>query len=95
MDSDGEIKPASKWTQYQKRIAATENVILCVAEAEKMVNAIGQSLLLGPESTPNYPEEIGADTPAPQAAEEEDDPLHRSPHTGSRGLAPKKPHNEI
>lgn len=34
----------SELTPYQKRIEAVDNVILCVAEAEKMVRDIGRSL---------------------------------------------------
>ena len=39
------MKSNSEFSDYQKRIEATDNVILCVAEAEKMVNGIGKSLL--------------------------------------------------
>jgi hypothetical protein len=31
-------------TEYQKMIDAIDNVILCVAEAEKMIDAIGQDM---------------------------------------------------
>lgn len=34
----------SELSPYQKRIEAIDNVILCVAEAEKMVGDIGRSL---------------------------------------------------
>jgi len=37
---------------YQKRIEAIDNVILCVAETETMINDIGQSLVEGIEIAP-------------------------------------------
>lgn len=37
-------KPKTELSEYQKRIEAIDNVILCVAEAEKMVKDIGRSL---------------------------------------------------
>lgn len=63
MASDNDMKPGSKLTEYQKRIAATENVILCVAQAEKMVDEIGLSLLITD----------GADPEPRQDADEESD----------------------
>jgi len=33
-----------EFSDYQKEIEATDNVILCVAKAEKMIRAIGASL---------------------------------------------------
>lgn len=35
----------SKLTPYQRQVGKIENVILCVAEAEKMVAEVGRSLL--------------------------------------------------
>ncbi len=35
----------SEFSEYQKVIEATENVILCVAKAEQMVRSIGSSLI--------------------------------------------------
>ncbi len=32
-------------TEYQKRIEAIDNVILCVAEAEHMIKAIGRDMI--------------------------------------------------
>ena len=32
-------------TEYQKRIESMDNVILCVSEAERMINEIGQDLI--------------------------------------------------
>lgn len=32
-------------TEYQKKIDSIDNVILCVAEAEHMINAIGQDMI--------------------------------------------------
>jgi hypothetical protein len=37
-------KPEAEFSDYQKEIEATDNVILCVAKAEKMIRAIGASL---------------------------------------------------
>ncbi|MCA1959240.1 MAG: hypothetical protein LDL33_00485 [Desulfomonile sp.] len=37
-------KGESEFSDYQKEIEATDNVILCVAKAEKMIRAIGASL---------------------------------------------------
>jgi hypothetical protein len=37
--------PDNEFTDYQKVIEDTENVILCVAKAEIMVRKIGKSLL--------------------------------------------------
>jgi hypothetical protein len=35
----------SELTEYQKRIESVDNVILCVAEAERMINAIGRDMI--------------------------------------------------
>lgn len=35
----------SELTEYQKRIEAIDNVILCVAEAEHMIHAIGRDMI--------------------------------------------------
>lgn len=45
---DGEriTKSESEFSDYQKDIEATDNVILCVAKAEKMIREIGKTLLL-------------------------------------------------
>jgi hypothetical protein len=45
---DGEkiSKSESEFSVYQSEIEATDNVILCVAKAEKMIREIGKSLLL-------------------------------------------------
>lgn len=61
MIGDDEIKPGSKLTEYQKRIAATENVILCVAAAEEMVHAIGQSLLSEHRANPEADQDSRAE----------------------------------
>ena len=39
------MKSNSEFSDYQKKIEAIDNVILCVAEAERMVNEIGRSLI--------------------------------------------------
>ncbi len=39
------MKSDSEFSDYQKKIEAIDNVILCVAEAERMVNEIGRSLI--------------------------------------------------
>ncbi len=38
-------KPVSEFSEYQKKIESIDNVILCVAEAENMLNQIGASLI--------------------------------------------------
>ncbi len=65
MAGDNDIQPGSKLTEYQKRIVATENVILCVAQAEKMVDDIGRSLLITD----------GADPEPKRDADEESDAM--------------------
>ncbi len=35
----------SELTEYQKRIESMDNVILCVAEAEHMIKAIGRDMV--------------------------------------------------
>jgi hypothetical protein len=35
----------SELTEYQKRIESIDNVILCVAEAEHMIHAIGRDMI--------------------------------------------------
>lgn len=42
-------KSDAEFSDYQKRIEAIDNVILCVAEAEKMISNIGAHLLPEPE----------------------------------------------
>jgi hypothetical protein len=41
---EDQIPVARNLTPYQKRVEEMENVILCVAEAEKMVKSIGVSI---------------------------------------------------
>lgn len=41
-------KPVSEFSEYQKKIESIDNVILCVAEAENMLNQIGASLIPDP-----------------------------------------------
>ena len=38
-------KSDKEFSDYQKRIEAIDNVILCVAEAEKMFREVGMSLI--------------------------------------------------
>lgn len=38
-------KSDKEFSEYQKRIEAIDNVILCVAEAEKMCREVGKSLI--------------------------------------------------
>jgi len=38
----------SELSEYQKKIESIDNVILCVAEAERMLNEVGRSLLTEP-----------------------------------------------
>jgi len=40
--------PRSELSEYQKKIESIDNVILCVAEAERMLNEVGRSLLAEP-----------------------------------------------
>jgi hypothetical protein len=44
-DAGQRSKPDTEFSDYQKDILATDNVILCVAKAEKMVREMGRSLL--------------------------------------------------
>ena len=44
-EEDRGKKPDSELSDYQKEIESTENVILCVAKAERMVWEIGKSLI--------------------------------------------------
>jgi hypothetical protein len=39
------MKSNAEFSDYQKKIEAMDNVILCVAEAERMVQEIGRSLV--------------------------------------------------
>jgi hypothetical protein len=39
------VKRNSELSQYQKKIEGIDNVILCVAEAERMLTQIGTSLV--------------------------------------------------
>jgi hypothetical protein len=41
---EDQMPVARNLTPYQKKVEAIENVILCVAEAERMVANIGQSM---------------------------------------------------
>lgn len=50
-------KSDTEFTDYQKVIEETENVILCVAKAEKMVRQLGRSLV---ERQRESPEQIAA-----------------------------------
>lgn len=43
---DGEKLSKSEFSAYQSEIEATDNVILCVAKAEKRIREIGKSLLV-------------------------------------------------
>ncbi len=40
------MRVASKLSEYQKKIESIDNVILCVAEAERMIARIGMSLVV-------------------------------------------------
>ncbi len=39
------MRVPSKLSEYQKRIESIDNVILCVAEAERMIARIGMALV--------------------------------------------------
>ncbi|AFM27090.1 hypothetical protein [Desulfomonile tiedjei] len=45
LHSDYGVKPSAELSEYQKRIENIENVILCVSEAEKMIEDIGLDLV--------------------------------------------------
>ena len=38
-------KSDAELTDYQKKVQNIDNVILCVAEAERMINAVGDELI--------------------------------------------------
>lgn len=57
-------KSEGEFSDYQKEIEATDNVILCVAKAEKMIRSIGSSLIAdqgGPGQEPVEPDAAFAD----------------------------------
>jgi hypothetical protein len=64
--SKGSIS-STEFTDYQKVIEQTENVILCVAKAETMVRNIGTSLL---ESESESPEQSSGPFDIESAADE-------------------------
>ncbi|MEW6349623.1 MAG: hypothetical protein AB1646_11225 [Thermodesulfobacteriota bacterium] len=39
------MRVVAKLSEYQKKIESIDNVILCVAEAERMIAGIGRSLV--------------------------------------------------
>ena len=45
-EKDRSLASESESSDYKKEIEATDNVILCVAKAERMVREIGRSLLI-------------------------------------------------
>jgi len=49
------IQSDSEHSPYQKEIEAIDNVILCVASAEKMLRQIGKSMVEGMEPVPKPP----------------------------------------
>ena len=48
-EKDRSLASESEFSDYKKEIEATDNVILCVAKAERMVREIGRSLLSRPD----------------------------------------------
>ncbi len=52
-DEQTSTNPASDLTDYKRKIAEMDKVILCVAEAEKLVREIGRSLLEGANALEN------------------------------------------
>jgi hypothetical protein len=50
-DKDWSAKSDSELSAYKKEIEAVDNVILCVAKAERMVREIGRSLLNEPDTS--------------------------------------------
>jgi hypothetical protein len=48
-EKDRSLASDSEFSDYKKEIEATDNVILCVAKAERMVREIGRSLLSQPD----------------------------------------------
>jgi ribosomal silencing factor RsfS len=55
MNGHSSIKTEAEFSDYQKEIEATDNVILCVAKAEKMIRAIGKSVLESTGTENNLP----------------------------------------
>ena len=53
-------KSEAEFSDYQKEIEATDNVILCVAKAEKMIRSIGASLY--PETGDSVQEDARPDS---------------------------------
>jgi hypothetical protein len=51
LHSDYGVKAGGELSEYQKRIENIENVILCVSEAEKMIEHIGLDLISEDYST--------------------------------------------
>ncbi|MBI5569192.1 MAG: hypothetical protein HY914_04525 [Desulfomonile tiedjei] len=46
MHSNGfRTRSDAELTHYQKKVQAIDNVILCVSEAERMINSIGDDLI--------------------------------------------------
>ncbi len=66
------VKSNAELSAYQKRIETIENVILCVAEAEKLVASVGRPTTLASEATENLPAEliIGCEFPWDEASDE-------------------------
>ena len=48
------MKQNSELSPYQKRIEGIDNVILCVAEAERMLTQIGKSLVSDVDAPKKY-----------------------------------------
>jgi hypothetical protein len=55
MNGDKSITSEAEFSDYQKEIDSTENVILCVAKAEKMIREIGASLTQATCTTDDRP----------------------------------------
>lgn len=67
------VKSNAELSAYQKRIESIENVILCVAEAEKLVASVGKPTALAAEVPHKAPAElpIGCEFPWDEAIDEQ------------------------
>ena len=52
------VKTNTELSAYQKKIESIENVILCVAEAEKLVASVGKETALPGDVSYREPEEL-------------------------------------
>lgn len=65
--SEYKLKPDSEHTEYQKRLDSIDNVILCMAEAERMVSEIGRHLVKDLDIDVKKPDWTSAKSALPQS----------------------------